>query len=92
MISETVKFGCEKLLNLEGIVFRKFTSCVYICIMRLQSKHFRAKSGCRFGAKYKFVQNLSTSHGNIFHILQHSATKLRSFNYFKMLFLAVILD
>ena len=40
----------------------------------------------------KNIQNLQTSHGCIFLILQYFATKLCSFTNFKMLFLAMVID
>jgi hypothetical protein len=42
--------------------------------------------------KYKYIQNLRTSQGYIFFILQHLATNLCSFTHFKTLILAVVLD
>jgi hypothetical protein len=42
--------------------------------------------------KYKYLQNLQTSQGYIFLILQHLATNLCSFTHSKTLFLAVMLD
>jgi hypothetical protein len=46
-----------------------------------------------FTARYnKYIQNLRTSQGHIFFILQDIATTLCSFTHSKMLFLAVVLD
>jgi hypothetical protein len=39
-----------------------------------------------------YIQNLRTSQGYIFFILQHFATKLCSLTHSKMLFLAVVLN
>ncbi len=38
------------------------------------------------------IQNLQTSQGYIFHILQHFSTKLYNFTKFKMLFNAVVMN
>jgi hypothetical protein len=49
-------------------------------------------SGYFYRAQYKYIQNLQTSQGYIFFILQHLATNLSSFTHSKTLFLAVVLD
>ncbi len=45
--------------------------------------HFRLKNGSNFQAQYKNVENLRTSQGHIFRILQHLATKFWNFTTFE---------
>ena len=51
-----------------------------------------AQMWCIFPRVYKLTQNLQTSQGYIFRILQHFAAKLCNLTNFNMLFLAVVMD
>ena len=54
--------------------------------------HIWAENGSNFRTQYKSIQNLRTLQGyNIFHILQHFATKFCKCTHFNMLLLAVVI-
>ena len=77
-------FGNEMLLNTENIALRSF---VYICITREKLAILRQsqpKNGNFVRAYYKYIQNLQTSQGYIFRILQHFANKLCNSSNFKI--------
>ena len=59
----------------------KFANFVYFCIPCENCYHFRPKCGSNFRTQYKSIQN---SHGYIFRILQHFATKHCNFTHFSM--------
>jgi phosphorylcholine metabolism protein LicD len=73
----------------------KFANFVYIVFALRAGKitifEPKAVSGY-FTARNTYIQNLQTSQGYIFFILQHLATNRCSFTHSKTLFLAVVLD
>jgi hypothetical protein len=67
----------------------KFANFVYLALRAEQITIFETKVVI---FTYKYIQNLLTSRGYIFFILQHLATNLCSFTHSRTLFLAVVLD
>ena len=62
----------------------KFANFVYICIKRGKNNHLQLKNGYFSRVQCKYIQNLRTSQGHIFLILQQFATKLcNNFTHFK---------
>ncbi len=67
---------------------------LYIFVLRTKNRYHYRKKGINFLCVIRIekIQNLQTSQGYIFHILQHFTTKLCNFTKFKMLFNAVIMN
>ncbi len=69
----------------------KFANFVYFCIVHRKLMPISRKK-CQFFMHNTKIQNLQTSQGSIFHILQHFTTKLFNFTKFKMSFNAVVMN
>jgi p-aminobenzoyl-glutamate transporter AbgT len=59
---------------------------VYVCITCGNCYHFRLKMVTISARKYKHIQNMQTSQGYIFRILQHFVTKFCNFTNFGKFF------
>ena len=75
----------------------KFTNFVYICITFIHAEKItifeqKVVIFTTRNTNRPYIQNLRTSQGYIFFILQHLPTHLCSFTHSKTLFLAVVLD
>ncbi len=74
---------------MESIAAVQSLQILYTFVLRAEVLTTFGSEVVIFSGRNKSIQNLQTSHCYIFLILQHFATKLC---YFKMLFLAVVVD
>jgi hypothetical protein len=95
--NETITIAGKNILKWVKLQSLVANSCkiLYILITALRAGKitiFEPKMVIFTACNIKYIQNLRTSQGYIFFILQHLATKLCSFTHSKTLFLAVVLD